>query len=280
MQHRTFAGRVDGQSGYRRSPRTSSAFATRSWLAGWSTCRAAVASSSASTMATRYREVRPRAAHWRSAPASASIFDSRTSSDQEYFAVELRQELAENLGERFPTVTTVVADCQERLPFDDGFFDRVLAIHVLEHLPDLPSALDEVARVLAPGGRFVAVIPCEGGLVYSLARRFTSQRLFEREFGRDYDWFIGYEHINLPWEIESGAREEVSRSGHTLLPVPDPVGQGQPRHRPHDALASLKASTPRRGRGRRERSDAACRRPSSGDPRRATATPPTDPKER
>ena len=122
---------------------------------------------------------------------------------QEYYAVELREELAENLGERFPGVTTLVADCQERLPFDDEFFDRVLAIHVLEHLPDLPAALDEVARVLAPDGRFVAVIPCEGGLVYSLARRLTSQRLFEREFGRDYDWFIRYEHINLPWEIQS-----------------------------------------------------------------------------
>lgn len=122
---------------------------------------------------------------------------------QEYYAVELREELAQSLGERFPTVTTLVADCQKRLPFDDGFFDRVLAIHVLEHLPDLPAALDEVARVLAANGRFVAVIPCEGGLVYSLARRFTSKRLFQREFGRDYDWFIRYEHINLPWEIES-----------------------------------------------------------------------------
>jgi SAM-dependent methyltransferase len=122
---------------------------------------------------------------------------------QQYFAVELREELADDLSERFPTVTTLVADCQERLPFDDGFFDRALAIHVLEHLPDLPAALDEVARVLAPDGRFHAVIPCEGGLAYSLARRFTSKRLFEREFGRDYDWFIRYEHINVPWEIES-----------------------------------------------------------------------------
>jgi SAM-dependent methyltransferase len=122
---------------------------------------------------------------------------------QDYYAVELREELAESLGARFPGVTTLVADCQERLPFDDGFFDRVLAIHVLEHLPDLPAALDEVARVLAADGRFLAVIPCEGGLVYSLARRVTSKRLFEREFGRDYDWFIRYEHINLPWEIES-----------------------------------------------------------------------------
>jgi SAM-dependent methyltransferase len=122
---------------------------------------------------------------------------------QQYFAVELREELADDLSERFPNVTTLVADCQERLPFDDGFFDRALAIHVLEHLPNLPAALDEVARVLAPGGRFHAVIPCEGGLAYSLARRFTSKRLFEREFGRDYDWFIRYEHINVPWEIES-----------------------------------------------------------------------------
>jgi hypothetical protein len=29
------------------------------------------------------------------------------------------------------------------------------------------------------------------------------KRLFEREFGRDYDWFIRSEHINLPWEITS-----------------------------------------------------------------------------
>jgi SAM-dependent methyltransferase len=122
---------------------------------------------------------------------------------QQYFAVELREELADDLRVRFPNVTTLVADCQKRLPFEDRFFDRVLAIHVLEHLPDLPAALDEVARVLTPDGRFHAVIPCEGGPLYSLARRFTSQRLFEREFGRDYDWFIRSEHINLPWEIES-----------------------------------------------------------------------------
>jgi SAM-dependent methyltransferase len=122
---------------------------------------------------------------------------------QQYFAVELREELAHDLSERFPSVTTIVADCQKRLPFDDEFFDRAIAIHVLEHLPDLPAALDEVARVLASNGRFLAVIPCEGGLLYSLARHFTSKRLFEREFGRDYDWFIGNEHINVPWEIKS-----------------------------------------------------------------------------
>jgi len=123
--------------------------------------------------------------------------------DQQYYAVELLQELADSIEASYPGVRTLVGDCQKRLPFDDGFFDRVLAIHVLEHLPNLPPALDEVARVLAPEGRFVAIIPCEGGLVYSLARRLTSKRLFEREFGREYDWFIRSEHINMPWEITS-----------------------------------------------------------------------------
>jgi 2-polyprenyl-6-hydroxyphenyl methylase/3-demethylubiquinone-9 3-methyltransferase len=40
----------------------------------------------------------------------------------------------------------------ERLPFADGTFDAVVAADVLEHVPDLPAAVGEIARVLAPGG--------------------------------------------------------------------------------------------------------------------------------
>jgi 2-polyprenyl-6-hydroxyphenyl methylase/3-demethylubiquinone-9 3-methyltransferase len=43
----------------------------------------------------------------------------------------------------------------ERLPFAAGSFDAVVAADVLEHLPDLPAAVTELARVLAPGGSFV-----------------------------------------------------------------------------------------------------------------------------
>ncbi len=43
----------------------------------------------------------------------------------------------------------------ERLPFPADAFDAVVTCLVLEHLADLDAALDEVARVLAPGGRFV-----------------------------------------------------------------------------------------------------------------------------
>lgn len=42
----------------------------------------------------------------------------------------------------------------ERMPFEDGAFDAVLCVDVLEHVADLDRVLAEVARVLAPGGRF------------------------------------------------------------------------------------------------------------------------------
>jgi 2-polyprenyl-3-methyl-5-hydroxy-6-metoxy-1,4-benzoquinol methylase len=43
----------------------------------------------------------------------------------------------------------------ERLPFDDGSFDSVLAVTVLCFVPDAEVAVREMARVLVPGGRLV-----------------------------------------------------------------------------------------------------------------------------
>jgi SAM-dependent methyltransferase len=50
----------------------------------------------------------------------------------------------------------VTGDAQA-LPFAGGTFDGVVAIRVLYHLPDLDRGLAEIARVLRPGGRLVAV---------------------------------------------------------------------------------------------------------------------------
>jgi ubiquinone/menaquinone biosynthesis C-methylase UbiE len=119
----------------------------------------------------------------------------------DYVAVELRHEMAKAIRKRDARVKVIVADCQQQMPVDDNSFDRVLAIHVLEHLPDLPSALSEVARVLRPTGRFVAVIPCEGGFAYALARRISAERLFKRRYKMSYSWFVESEHINRPREI-------------------------------------------------------------------------------
>jgi SAM-dependent methyltransferase len=46
-----------------------------------------------------------------------------------------------------------------RLPFPDGTFDRVIASEVMEHIPNDSDALDELVRVLRPGGVIAITIP-------------------------------------------------------------------------------------------------------------------------
>jgi 2-polyprenyl-6-hydroxyphenyl methylase/3-demethylubiquinone-9 3-methyltransferase len=41
-----------------------------------------------------------------------------------------------------------------KLPFEPASFDAVCAMDVLEHIEDLGTAIDEIVRVLRPGGRF------------------------------------------------------------------------------------------------------------------------------
>jgi SAM-dependent methyltransferase len=45
------------------------------------------------------------------------------------------------------------------LSFDDGAFDAILSLDVLEHVPDYTQALAEFARVLRPGGVLVFTVP-------------------------------------------------------------------------------------------------------------------------
>ena len=138
--------------------------------------------------------------------------------NQEYVALEMRRSLADGLQGRFPQVNVLVGDCQDRIDAPDGHFDRVLAIHVLEHLIHLPNTLDEVRRVLAPGGRFSVVIPCEGGLLYSLGRQFSSKRIFEKRYGVPYEWMISHDHVNRAGEVIQELRKRFVVEDRSYYP--------------------------------------------------------------
>jgi ubiquinone/menaquinone biosynthesis C-methylase UbiE len=46
-----------------------------------------------------------------------------------------------------------------QLPFADSTFDKVICSEVLEHIPDYKTAIEEITRVLKPGGLFCASVP-------------------------------------------------------------------------------------------------------------------------
>jgi SAM-dependent methyltransferase len=52
-----------------------------------------------------------------------------------------------------------VAGDATSIPFPDGSFDKVIAAEVLEHLPADQSAMDEITRVLRPGGMAAVTVP-------------------------------------------------------------------------------------------------------------------------
>ena len=53
----------------------------------------------------------------------------------------------------------VIAGDATTMPFGNGSFDTVIAAEVLEHIPDDQRAIDEIARVLRPGGIAAVTVP-------------------------------------------------------------------------------------------------------------------------
>jgi SAM-dependent methyltransferase len=71
----------------------------------------------------------------------------------------------------------------ERLPFEDGRFDLIIATDVIEHLDDPRAALAELRRVAAPGAKLVITVPAYTWLwsrhddSLHHKRRYTAPRL-------------------------------------------------------------------------------------------------------
>lgn len=53
----------------------------------------------------------------------------------------------------------VVSDLNKRLPFADEEFEVVYSDQVLEHVPNLIALIEEIHRILVPGGIMVAHVP-------------------------------------------------------------------------------------------------------------------------
>jgi SAM-dependent methyltransferase len=142
---------------------------------------------------------------------------------QSYHCLEYREALCRQLTRQLPQGRVVCGDIELRQPWPDGFFNRIIAIHVLEHLRNLPAALREVRRLLTPGGCFDVVLPCEGGLAYSVARKISAERLFRRHFRMDYTPIIRNEHVSTLAEIEAELARDFAVERRSFFPLRIPI---------------------------------------------------------
>ncbi|HXQ81026.1 MAG TPA: class I SAM-dependent methyltransferase [Opitutaceae bacterium] len=141
--------------------------------------------------------------------------------EKNYCAVELRENMVSEIRKRFPRVQALMGDCQARLDFPDGHFDRYIAVHVLEHLPNLPACLREAHRLLdKQRGQMLVVIPCEGSPAYSFARKISAERVYNRYFKGGYAWLIAREHINRPHEILAELEPYFTIERKVFFPLP------------------------------------------------------------
>jgi len=146
-------------------------------------------------------------------------------SAQNYHVLDYRPEFCKRLAEQLPAERVHLGTIEERQSFPDGSFDRIIAIHVLEHLRNLPAALAEIARLLRSDGVFDVVIPTEGSLAYEFARKISAERMFRHRFRLDYRPIARSEHVNTYQEVISllnvHFQKETSRYFPLLVPNPE-----------------------------------------------------------
>ena len=145
------------------------------------------------------------------------------SSGDSYYCCDVDPIFCEQLRSSLPEGRVACGDIQKRLPYENGFFDRVVAMHVLEHLPNLLAALREVLRILKPNGHLDIVIPCEGSALYTLGRHFSSARVFKKKFGSGFWKIMKVEHVNTASEIVREIERVFAVERSQFFPLPAPA---------------------------------------------------------
>lgn len=91
-------------------------------------------------------------------------------------AVALTGELAKEAG----VSIAVVKQDKKNLPYKDNVFDCVYSYGVLHHIPDVDSVLEDMHRLLKPGGVIMAMLYHKDSILwaYSILKRAWDRDLF------------------------------------------------------------------------------------------------------
>lgn len=107
------------------------------------------------------------------------------------------------------------------LDYPDGTFDRIIAVHVLEHIVHPHLALQEWTRVLKDGGVLSILIPTDPGLLWRLSRHLGPRR-HARARGLAYDYIMAREHVNYCHGLIAILRHGFPAAREAWWPLPVP----------------------------------------------------------
>lgn len=127
-------------------------------------------------------------------------------------AVDLDKDMLSLARERLGKVswaTFIEADVC-KLPFDNGAFDMVAEFAMLHHVPDWQGGINEIARVIKPGGHFLFWDLYRAAIVNPLSKRLFDHPLENR-----------FNHGELLTELEKNGLKVIKSSS-----VPGLFGMG------------------------------------------------------
>jgi len=131
------------------------------------------------------------------------------------------------------------------LPFADQTFDACRADRVLQHLADPSAALDELIRVIRPGGRVVVADPDQESLtlhVPGVSDQLTDQ---VRRLRRDVGYRNGRLASHLPELLTIAGLTDITVEAFPLV-ITDPTTRSASRRGPTGGTGAASASGPPR----------------------------------
>jgi SAM-dependent methyltransferase len=126
----------------------------------------------------------------------------------------------QKLNEQAIVHRSILVQRNQPLPLAHESIDVIVSFYSLEHLYPLRPYLEDMRRVLKPGGILIGAIPAEGGMVWGGGRTLTSRRWFKRKTQINPDKIICWEHPNFADHIIRELDKLFQRKSLFYWPLP------------------------------------------------------------
>lgn len=116
-----------------------------------------------------------------------------------------------------------VAGDAEKLPFADDSFDSVLCTEVIEHLPRPQIAIDEMFRVLKPGGLAVISTPNENHALKKFLpasfkkKAHDEQSEWANRYEKHAEFFQDRKELHISVQTKSELTQKMEKAGFTRI---------------------------------------------------------------